>query len=155
MTIHRLDQLVALFLTFFGGYLVWAGLQYGFMQGTTPGAGFFPVLMGGALVVLSLINLARSLIGRENLKEEMTRGEVMKAAAIIAALLVFVLITQPLGITLATMLLMLAIGLIIKPSLERSFLLRLGLTAMLFPIACRLVFGNLLHVPLPKGPFGL
>jgi hypothetical protein len=155
MTIRHLDQIVALFLAVFGTYLIWSGRQYGFMQGTTPGAGFFPALMGGFLIVLSLINLARSLVGVEELKSDMSRGEVVKFAAIVVVMLVFVVITPLVGITIATMLLMVAIGLIIRPSFERAYLLRLGLTSVLIPIACLAVFGMLLRVPLPRGFFGL
>jgi hypothetical protein len=155
MSIRYLDQIVAVFLAAFGAYLIWAGLQYGFMQETTPGAGFFPLLSGGALIVLSIINLARSIIGLEELQEDMSRRDVAKFAAIVVAMLVFVVITPLLGITIATMLLMLAIGFTIRPSLERSYLVRLGVTSVFIPIACFGIFGTLLRVPLPRGLFGL
>jgi len=155
MSIRHLDQIVALFLTVFGVYLIWTGLQYGFMQGTTPGAGFFPALSGGGLIVLSILNLARSILGAEKLPEDMSRRDVAKFAAIAVAMLVFVVITPLLGITIATMLLMLAIGLTIRPVFERSYLVRLGLTSVLIPIACFGIFGTLLRVPLPRGLFGL
>ncbi len=155
MSIRHLDQIVALFLTGFGAYLIWAGLQYGFMQETTPGAGFFPLLSGGGLIVLSIINLTRSILGAEKLQEDMSRRDVAKFAAIVVAMLAFVVITPLLGITIATMLLMLAIGFTIRPSLERSYLVRLGLTCVLIPIACFGIFGTLLRVPLPRGLFGL
>jgi hypothetical protein len=155
MRIRYLDQIVALFLMGLGAYLIWEGLHYGFMQETTPGAGFFPLLAGGCLIVLSIINLARSLVGIEDLKESMSRRDVAKFAAIVVAMLAFVVITPLLGITIATMLLMLAIGFTIRPSLERSYLVRLGLTSLLIPIACFGIFGTLLRVPLPRGIFGL
>ncbi|MFC5068497.1 tripartite tricarboxylate transporter TctB family protein [Flaviflagellibacter deserti] len=155
MTIHRLDQFVALFLLLFGAYLVWTGLGFGFMQGTTPGAGYFPALAGGVLIVLSAINLVRSLAGLEDLKSRMARRDVVKFIAITAAMLVFVVITPFAGMTIATMLLMLAIGLIIRPSLERAYLVRLGITSIFFSLACLVVFGTLLRVPVPRGIFGL
>jgi len=154
MTIRRLDQFVALFLAFFGVYLVWAGLQYGFMQGTTPGAGFFPVLMGIGITALSIVNFWRSAVDLEQIKASMTRSEVMKFAGIVVAMVIFVGLCDPLGITIATMLLMAAIGLIIRPSLDRAFLLRLALSSLLVPIGCRYLFGDVLRVPLPTGPFG-
>jgi hypothetical protein len=154
MTIHRLDQFVAVFLIVFGAYLIWSGQTLGFMQGTTPGPGFFPALAGGLLVVLSLVNLLRSLLGREDLKSRMSRLDVVKFAAITVAMLLFVVIAPWLGITVATMLLMAVIGLIIQPSREPRFLIRLGLTSVLAPLACLLIFGNLLRVPLPSGIFG-
>ena len=155
MSIRHLDQIVALFLMGFGAYLIWTGLQYGFMQGTTPGAGFFPLVSGGGLIVLSILNLARSVLGTEELQENMSRRDVAKFAAIVVAMLAFVAITPLLGITIAAMLLMLAIGFTIRPSLERSYLVRLGMICVLTPIACFGIFGTLLRVPLPRGLFGL
>lgn len=154
MTIHRLDQFVALLLIVFGTYLIWSGDQLGFMQGTTPGAGYFPALAGGLLVILSIVNLLRSLMGREDVRSRMSRIDIVKFATITAAMLVFVVIAPFLGITIATMLLMAAIGLIIQPSLQPRFLVRLALTSVLAPLACLFIFGHLLRVPLPSGIFG-
>jgi hypothetical protein len=155
MTIHRLDKLVALLLILFGIYLVWTGFGFGFMQGTTPGAGYFPVIAGSLLIVLSALNLIRSLAALDHLKPGMSRPDAIKFVAISAAMVTFVVITPILGMTIATMLLMLAIGLIIRPTLDRPFLIRLGLTSVLTPIACLIVFGTLLRVPVPRGIFGL
>lgn len=154
MNIRRLDQIVALFLAGFGGYLIWAGLGYGYMLGTTPGPGYFPVLIGGVLVVLSLVNFVRSVGGIEKIKVDMSRRDIAKFAMIVAILLVFVYLIDFLGLTLATMLMMFAIAFVIRPSLARNYLLRLTLTAVLTPIACKLIFGNLLHVPIPTGILG-
>lgn len=154
MTIHRLDQIVALLLTVFGAYLIWSGQRLGFMHDTTPGAGYFPALAGAVLVVLSIVNLVRSLMGREDVRSRMSRMDVVKFATITVAMLAFVAIVPVLGITVATMLLMAVIGLIINPSLDKGFLLRLTLTSVLAPVVCMLIFGNLLRVPLPRGIFG-
>ena len=154
MTVHRLDQFVAFFLMLFGIYLIWSGNDFGFMDGTTPGPGYFPVITGVVLVVLSTVNLVRSLAGLEDLKAAMSRGELVKFGIITVAMLAFVVITPFIGITLATMLLMFAIGIIIQPSLERAFLVRLGATSVVGSIACYFVFGTLLRVPLPRSVFG-
>jgi len=154
MTIRQLDQAVALFLIGLGGYLIWAGRQYGFMQGTTPGAGYFPVLMGGVLVVLSVVNLGRSLGGLERLKADMTRGDIVRFVGVVVAMLAFVAATPWLGMTVATMLLMLAISLIIRPSLRGRHLVRVGLTAVIVPVVCKLLFSELLRVPIPSGALG-
>lgn len=154
MIMQRLDQAVALALGLFGVYLVWAGLGYGFMQGTTPGAGFFPVLIGGTLTVLSLVNLVRSLVGAEVLEDAMTTGDVIRFAAVAAALFAYVWLAPVLGLALSTMALMAVTGLIIRPSLERRFLIRLALVSVIFSLVCVWVFGNLLGVPMLVGPFG-
>lgn len=154
MTIRLLDQVVALLLIALGAYLVSQGLGYGFMQGTTPGAGYFPVLMGGVLIVLSIVNLLRSLGGLERLKSDMTRGDIVRFGGVVVAMLAFVAITPWLGMTVATMLLMLAISLIIRPSLEGRYLVRVGVTAVVVPVVCKLLFATLLRVPVPVGVLG-
>jgi hypothetical protein len=154
MTVHRLDQLVAFCLILFGVYLVWSGNDFGFMNGFTPGPGYFPAIAGALLVVLSAVNLARSLAGLEELKSAMARGELVKFVVITAAMLGFVVITPYVGLTVATMILMFAIGLVIRPTLERAFLVRLGLTSIMGSLACHVVFGTLLRVPLPPSAFG-
>lgn len=154
MTIQRLDQLVALGLALLGVYLVVAGFGYGFMRDTTPGAGFFPVLIGGVIAVLSLVNLVRSLAGIEILKAAMTKGDVLRFVAVAAALLVYVWFAPVLGLALATMALMIVVGLIIRPTLEPGFLARLLAVSVVCSLACVWIFGTLLRVPMLIGPFG-
>ena len=154
MTIHRLDQLVALGLALLGVYLVVAGFGYGFMRDTTPGAGFFPVLIGCVIAVLSLVNLVRSLAGTEILKAVMTKGDVLRFVAVAAALLAYVWFAPVLGLALATMALMIVVGLIIRPTLEPGFLARLLTVSVVCSLACVWIFGTLLRVPMLSGPFG-
>jgi hypothetical protein len=154
MTIQRLDQLVALGLALLGVYLVVAGFGYGFMRDTTPGAGFFPVLIGGVIAVLSLVNLVRSLAGMEILKAAMTQGDVLRFVAVAAALLAYVWFAPILGLALATMALMIVAGLIIRPTLEPGFLARLLAVSVVCSLACVWIFGTLLRVPMLIGPFG-
>jgi putative tricarboxylic transport membrane protein len=154
MTIQRLDQLVALGLTLLGVYLIIAGFDYGFMRDKTPGAGFFPVLIGGIVAVLSLINLVRSLVGIEILKTGMPKGDVLRFMAVAAAMLVYVWLAPVIGLALATMALMIVVGLVIRPTLERSFLARLLAVSIVCSLACVWIFGSLLGVPILKGPFG-
>ena len=154
MTIQRLDQLVALGLALLGVYLIVAGFGYGFMRDTTPGAGFFPVLIGGIIAVLSLVNLVRSLAGIEILKAGMTKGDVLRFMAVAAAMLVYVWFAPVLGLALATMALMIVVGLIIRPTLEPSFLARLLAVSIVCSLACVWIFGTLLRVPMLIGPFG-
>ena len=154
MTIQRLDQLVALGLAFLGVYLVVAGFGYGFMRDTTPGAGFFPVLIGGVIAVLSLVNLVRSLAGMEILKAAMTKNDVLRFVAVAAVLLAYVWFAPVLGLALATMALMIVVGLIIRPTLEPGFLARLLAVSVVCSLACVGIFGTLLRVPMLIGPFG-
>lgn len=155
MVTNRLDQLFAAFLIAFGGYMVWTGLDYGYMRGTTPGAGYFPVLIGIAIIALSIVNLVRSLIGAENLKDTMARIDIIKTGALTSALIAVVLLTPLLGLMLSIGLFMLAAAFVIRPSLERKFLVRLIPTCILVPIILNFMFTTFLRIPVPTGVFGI
>lgn len=151
---NRVDQLFAAFLIFFGCYIVWTGTDYGYMRDTTPGPGFFPVIVGAVMVVLSVVNLLRSLNGAERLTDSMKLIDLAKIAGITLSLLAVVLLTPYLGLMLAVALLMLVVGFTINPTLDKKFLLRLIPTCALFPVFLKFGFGHLLGIPIPVGPFG-
>tara|TARA_A100001391_G_scaffold37386_4_gene20561 strand:+ start:7532 stop:7999 length:468 start_codon:yes stop_codon:yes gene_type:complete len=155
MSITRVDQIFALILIFFGFYIIWSGLDFGYMSGTTPGAGFFPVLIGGAISLLSAVNLYRALKGSENLSGGIARRDIVKIALICLAIVVVIVIAPVIGLALSVMGFMLAAGFIIRPSLAPRFLLKLIPTAIVFPLFLRLAFGVWLRIPVPTGPFGL
>lgn len=155
MVTNRLDQLFAAFLIGFGGYIVWTGLDYGYMRGTTPGPGYFPVLIGIAIIVLSIVNLLRSLAGAENLKDTMARIDIIKTVTLTAALVGVVVLTPLVGLMLAVSLFMFAAAFVIRPSLERKFLVRLIPTCILVPIILNYMFTTFLRIPIPTGMFGI
>lgn len=155
MATNRLDQLFAAFLIGFGGYIVWTGLDYGYMRGTTPGPGYFPVLIGIAIIVLSIVNLLRSLAGAENLKDTMARIDIIKTITLTAALVGVVVLTPLVGLMLAVSLFMFAAAFVIRPSLERKFLVRLIPTCILVPVILNYMFTTFLRIPIPTGMFGI
>lgn len=154
MTIHTLDKAVAGLLILFGAWLIWTGIGYGIMQGTTPGAGLFPLIMGIAIVVLSTINLFRAVSGRERLSGGMPRREIVKSAAVVVILVVTLLLIPVLGMTLASMAAMVVIGLVLRTDPSRAFLVRLAAVSLLTPLVCWWLFDGLLGVPVPVGPLG-
>lgn len=155
MATNRLDQLFAVFLIGFGGYIVWTGLDYGYMRGTTPGPGYFPVLTGIAISALSIVNLVRSLTGAEKLKDTMKKIEVIKTAILTAALIAVILLTPVLGLMLALTLFMFTAAFVIRPSLDQKFLIRLIPTCILVPIILNFMFTTFLRIPVPTGVFGI
>jgi|EndMetStandDraft_3_1072993.scaffolds.fasta_scaffold13075_3 putative tricarboxylic transport membrane protein len=155
MTTNRADQLFAVFLILLGAYIAWAGFGYGYMNGTAPGAGFFPVILGIVIAMLSIVNLVRSLAGAERLAKGISPRDLIKIAGVAAALAAVIIAIPHIGITLASMGLMVAIAAIIKPSLEPRYALRVATCSIAVPLFCRVAFGNWLNIPLPTGPFGL
>jgi len=155
MVTNRLDKIAAIFLIGFGVYIVWTGLDYGYMRGTTPGPGFFPVLVGMAIIVFSVINLLRSLRGTEDLEDTMQRGDILKTVALTVALLGVIVLTPFFGLMVSVGLFMFSAAFIIKPSLEKKFLFRLIPTCLIFPVFLKIVFTTLLRIPVPTGAFGI
>ena len=154
MVANRLDQLFAVFLIGFGGYIVSTGFDYGYMRDTTPGPGYFPILIGAAIIVLSIVNLARSLMRIEDVKDTMSRIDILKAGMLTGLLAGVVLLTPVIGLMLSTMLFMLAAASVIRPSFGRSFLVRTVPICILVPIILTYMFTALLRVPVPTGIFG-
>lgn len=154
MGIRHLDQLMAALLALFGGWLVWSGAGYGIMQGTTPGPGLFPVIMGAVILVLSVVNLARSILGLEFVNDGMTLREGVKAGAVMLAMGLFVPAVPLVGLTPAVIVLMVVTGLILRPRPDARSLAWLGVASVLVPAVCHLLFGRLLGVPIPEGPLG-
>ncbi|RUW89675.1 tripartite tricarboxylate transporter TctB family protein [Mesorhizobium sp. M7A.F.Ca.US.011.01.1.1] len=154
MSVQRLDLLVAALLIIFGLWLIYTGIGYGVMQSTTPGAGLFPIIIGSSIALLSAINLYRALGGLEKLGPGISGREAAKAGVVIAALLIAVWLTPYLGMMIATMLAMAAIGLALRTEPGPVFFVKLTAVAVITPIVLLLLFENLLGVPTPRGPLG-
>lgn len=154
MTINRLDQLVAVFLILFGGWMAATGMDLGIQQGTTPGAGLFPLILGLMIAGLSVINLYRSLRGLEVLDSGMARADLIRILLLNAILIVAVLLVDLLGLTLATGLSMLGIGLVLAPQRSPGFVVKLGIVSIATAGLCLILFERVLAVPIPSGILG-
>ncbi|CCV05985.1 membrane hypothetical protein [Mesorhizobium metallidurans STM 2683] len=154
MSVQQLDQAVAALLIIFGLWLVYTGMNYGVMQGTTPGAGLFPIIIGSSIVLFSAINLYRALDGLEKLGSGISGREAAKAGVVIVALLIALWLIPYLGMMIATMLAMAAIGLALRTEPGPIFFVKLAAVSVITPIILLLLFQNLLGVPTPRGPFG-
>ena len=154
METKTVDRLFAGFLVAFGAYIVWNALGYGYLRGRVPGPGFFPLLVGVALIGVSVVNLVRSLRGIEILEADFDWGGFYKTLGIIAAFIAFILVTPFLGMLPAGSLFVLVTAFIIEPRRETRFALKIVAVAVTFPFICYLLFGLYLRVPLIKGVFG-
>lgn len=151
MSIHTLDKVFALLLFLLGVYIATTAIDYGYMQGTTPGPGFFPFWVGLLIAGLSIINTVRSVARREQLKNALDAPGVFKSILISLLLLIFVLVSEQIGMLLGCTLLVLLIAWIIQPGWSRTFAIKIIATAVLFPLLAHLVFAVYLNVPVPLG----
>lgn len=127
----------------FGAAAVWIGRDYAFGTGARMGPGFFPTVLGAALVAIGLASLVRSF---------MIRGEPIGRIAwkplflVVAASLLFGFLLPRAGLAVA-----LAILALLSAAASEKFHLdwraAAGLAALI--AVCVLVFVKGLGVPLP------
>lgn len=154
MTTTSIDRIFAVALLVLGLYIVRNAVEYGYMSGATPGPGFFPLWVGAGLAVLSVVNLARSLMGVERLDAVFDVVGLWKTLGIVAATVAFILLTPVVGMLLGSGLLIPAVAFIIRPRGSRTFALTVLAIALAFPIVCHFLFGVYLRVPIDRGALG-
>lgn len=154
MTISILDRFMAGALILFGLWLVRSGMQMGIMQGYVPGPGLFPVIIGCGISILSFANFVRAFVGFEKLESGMSKRALFQAIAIIFILIGVVILVPLLGLTLATFIAMILVGLVIQKKKNLRFVLILLSISLGTAIGCRLLFQGLLNVPVPIGFLG-
>jgi len=144
--IRNVDICVSALLTLFGAYITYQGLDYGYLDASVPGPGFFPLWIGLALMVSSAANLVR-VLRRADLLAGIETAEIVRVALSTVALAAFVWLGGVIGMIAAAFLLMLAIGFIFGPASTRF---RIGLVAVSASMTAVLycVFGIALAVPL-------
>lgn len=131
---------VILFLTGLGtSVLAW---HYGLGGFHAPGPGFFPMAVGGFLMILSVLYL-----WKEHGQKRFVGGGWVRPVESIVLAFVYVAFLEKLGYILDTILMLLVfVGLI-----ERQKLFRTVGVALLGTICMYVVFAVWLRVPLPKG----
>lgn len=115
-----------------------------------PGSGFFPIWMSGALLVLSLVFIVESILGKEaNGEELLPRGKSLGCIlASVAGVALFIILVPPLGFTIpcAIMLFLMLVGFY-------SWYLSIPL-ALVSSLTLLVVFQSLLGLSLPVNAFG-
>jgi hypothetical protein len=109
------------------------------------GPGFFPTILGGVLVALGL-SLAVPALVRSG--EPLPRFGLRPLLTVLAAVIVFALLLQPLGFVLAAVILVLISG-FADPELRPAETLGLALLLTVFSVG---IFVALLGLPLPLWP---
>lgn len=152
-TLRDVDAVSGVVLVGFGAFVLQQSLQLSFELQGLPGPGFFPALLAGALVVLGAVLVLRRWWGPAVVAEDFalpSRQQVGRSLSLWLALMASALLVGPLGFPLAMLLLVATIMFVI----ERRRGLGAVLTIILVPLLAWLLFGELLQVPLPMGPFG-
>jgi putative tricarboxylic transport membrane protein len=130
------------------GYLAWA-LSLPFGTGERPGPGLYPVLLGTALLGLSIILLGRSLAGTlKEITEKFPRGPgLLRVAVLTAVLFLFGAAFTHFGFIVCSALLVGAALRLFGLSHWGKVVFISAVTSIVFYF----LFSNFLEVPLPAG----
>jgi putative tricarboxylic transport membrane protein len=154
-TMKTIDTVFALATVLLGAFVIVYALDYGYTARGNPGPGFFPFWVGIGVVALGAVNAARAAAGREHLTESFDWIGLLRTAGIAAVIAAFLLTVDWTGMLIGIGLVVIALGFVIRPTLEAGFVLRLVATGLLFPFAAWLIFSFYLGIRLVTGVFGI
>jgi len=154
----RAESWAALVLTLFGIAGIVGARTLPFGNVTRPGAGFFPMCLAVALTFVAAAVFVRSLGARDDADRPAphdrpapaARARVVRAAAALAALLVYAFALEDVGFGVTTFLLIVFLFRAIEP---QRWAVAVG-GAIVTVIACHVLFRVWLGVRLPLGPWG-
>lgn len=141
--LHSKDFWAGAVYVAFGAAAVWIGRDYTFGTASRMGAGYFPTVLGGLLVVIGLLSLLRAFT---------RQGDVVGAVAlkplmlVVGATVLFGLLATTAGFVIAVVVLALT-----SAAASGRFRLEARAAAglLLLVVLCALVFVKGLGVPLP------
>jgi putative tricarboxylic transport membrane protein len=145
-----LDQIVTLGLTIAGVAIMIGGIRLKIGTVSVPEPGFFPFISGAVVAALSMCRLIAS--GSRKSGGDEVGGSIdgsWKAVALAAALIVYTLILDWLGFTVATSLLAIAV---MRIAHRQSWVSIIAISITL-AVICQYLFSVLLRVSLPAGTF--
>jgi putative tricarboxylic transport membrane protein len=144
----RTDQFSGLILLALAVFVAWQNLDYPVGTLSEPGPGYFPLLLA---IFLGATGLLIALFGGKSAPLAAVRWtEATRAVLILVACGVATLALEQIGYRLTVIaLLVFLLGVV-----ERIRPLAVALVALGFSFASFYVVGDLLHVPLPRSPWG-
>lgn len=152
-TLREADIVSGGVLAAFGVFVTFQSLQLSFYSDRVPGPGFFPALLGIALIIAGGYLLLTRLRSTGDSADGFTlpnRQQAIRALSLWVTILVATLLVGPLGFLLPMFLL---VGVILFV-IESRRGLGPAVTTIAIPLLTWLLFVQLLQVRLPAGPFG-
>lgn len=144
--LRSFDLGLSAILALLGIYIAWQGTMFGYQDGAVPAAGFFPVWIGAGLTLFSALNLIK-VLRQSGLLGTVDRMEVVRVLLVSLALVGFVLMSDVIGMLIASVPLMIALGCIFGARDRRS-LAAISAISVGMAIILYLVFGVVLTIPL-------
>jgi putative tricarboxylic transport membrane protein len=145
------DRVTSIVCFFIGLGFIVGGLEMGLGPLNTPGAGFFPAVIGGIFSILSLALLITASLGKNDREEKVRfwKGEKswVKVSLALLALVFYLIFLDYLGYILTTVLFLF---LLLKFVGKKGWAVSLC-TAVLLSLGSYALFRTVLGVPLPRG----
>jgi len=149
--VQRTDRWVGIGLALLALVVLWTARAFPDVPGQKLGAAFLPMIVGGGLLLCALGLIVRSLRGKAYADvgpRTAPGGEHFGSAlVIIAAIVAYLLLSEPLGFLLIAPLCLLAVFLAFRVRWQTAVLCAVGGT-----LVVHFAFYKLLRVPLPWGP---
>jgi len=145
--IRHTDKVAAVLLLGLAAGVFVASRDFPSGFGESPGAAFFPRLIGALLALLAGALFVQSVAASETSRYDVSMTDVRRFVVPVAFLVAYVALMPVLGFVLDSMLFL--VGLMRYSGVERyatSVPLAVGLG-----LALHYVFGEFLHIPLPEG----
>jgi putative tricarboxylic transport membrane protein len=140
-----MDRIGAVAMLIFGLFWVWIASGLGLTRDGGPGPGFFPLVLGLIVATLAAINILRPEVDRIELPQ------LRRILLILAALVGYAILLEPLGYVVSTALLLL----FLFAALAERRQWWQPVSALVVSCATYYVFRLVLSVPLPPDPLDL
>ena len=148
----RVELVAVIGLLLLVGFISFESRQLSFGTFRVPHTGFFPKILVGLLLLLSLTCLAQTLRAKEpdRRAEKIPAEGWIRIGATLATLVGFALVLEWLGFLLSTFLLMV----LLLRAIEAPKWSKVVIVALTTALASYILFAWLLGVPLPAGVLG-
>lgn len=117
------------------------------------GSGYFPKVVAGTMIVLSILNLFLNLKKTHIEDENNTKSDLFGGLSTIALIGIYSLLYQKVGFLIGTSLYLFLQILILAPKEKRNIML-FAIISVVFSVLVYYLFTRIINMPLPKGIFG-
>ena len=150
-TMKRYYQITGLLVLAFSAFVMVIALDLKYYTPSGPGPGFFGVWLGGLMGLLGVV-ISGHLPPRPPMPKDFypRSSGYFRIAAVVIALILVVLLMQPLGFSLV----MAGFYLFLMVSIGQRNPVILALVSLGGSFGVRYIFTNFLSIPLPGGPLG-